>query len=229
MTVLGNKFAGGFGNNGTKAIEVNPTGGGTADQWLIAENVFDSFTTAVDLGPNVTGMMLGNNAWINNVTNLIDASAGSKGAAFLDRMGIGVVNSVTPTKELHIKSTQMVRPRIYLEGAIGSSPGVEFAFDGNNTRRAALVGTAAGSSGVQLELFTKPDGLGAPVQRLVVDKDGNALWGSANFQEMIELSADPAAPADHKARLFMRDNGSGRTQFCVRFATGAVQVLATQP
>src|SRR5881409_781486 len=134
-------------------------------------------------------------------------------------MGIGAENGVTSTKELYIKSTQAVRPRIYLEGTAGtSSPGVEFAFDSANTQRAAMVATAAGA-GVQLELFTKPDGAGAIAQRLVVDKDGNAIWTSPNFQEMIEIS-DPAAPAaGNKARLFMRDSPSvpGKTQFCVRF------------
>jgi hypothetical protein len=31
------------------------------------------------------------------------------------------------------------------------------------------------------------------------------------------------------ARLFTRDNGSGKTQLCVRFATGAAIVIATEP
>ena len=30
-------------------------------------------------------------------------------------------------------------------------------------------------------------------------------------------------------RLIMGDNGAGKTQVCVRFATGAVQVIATEP
>lgn len=46
---------------------------------------------------------------------------------------------------------------------------------------------------------------------------------------MTELSADPAAGATNSARLYARDNGSGKTQLCVRFATGAVQVIATEP
>ena len=229
ITVVGNKFVGDMNGLGTKGIELNPSGGAATDRWLIAENIFHRFSTAVELGASVTGLMLGSNAYIGNTTNFINNSTGAKGATFLDRVGIGAENSVTPTKELHIKSTQATRPRIYLEGTAGtSSPGVEFAFDAINTQRAAIVATAVGA-GVQLELFTKPDGAGAIAQRLVLDKDGNARWTSANYQEMIELGADPAAPAANKARLFMRDNGSGKTQFCVRFPTGAVQVLATQP
>ncbi len=40
---------------------------------------------------------------------------------------------------------------------------------------------------------------------------------------------DPAAPAANGATLYARDNGAGKTELCVRFATGAVQVIATQP
>lgn len=48
------------------------------------------------------------------------------------------------------------------------------------------------------------------------------------FMELHERT-DPAAPAANNARLYIRDNGSGKTQFCVRYATGVVQVLNTQP
>jgi len=41
--------------------------------------------------------------------------------------------------------------------------------------------------------------------------------------------ADPAAPAADQAVVYVRDNGSGKTQLCVRFSSGAVQVLATEP
>jgi hypothetical protein len=48
------------------------------------------------------------------------------------------------------------------------------------------------------------------------------------FIQGIEVS-DPAAPSANKGRLYFRDNGSGKTQFCVRFPTGAIQVLSTEP
>lgn len=62
------------------------------------------------------------------------------------------------------------------------------------------------------------------------DSSGNALWAilAGGAQEMIEITA-PAAGATNSARLFARDNGSGKTQLAVRFATGAIQVLATEP
>lgn len=45
---------------------------------------------------------------------------------------------------------------------------------------------------------------------------------------MLEVSDPAAAPVDG-ARLYARDNGAGKTQLCVRFATGATQVIATEP
>jgi hypothetical protein len=33
----------------------------------------------------------------------------------------------------------------------------------------------------------------------------------------------------NQARLFVKDNGAGKTQLCVRFHTGAVQVIETEP
>lgn len=42
-------------------------------------------------------------------------------------------------------------------------------------------------------------------------------------------TTDVAAPSDGQAVLYVKDNGAGKEQLCVRFATGAVQVLATEP
>jgi hypothetical protein len=227
VVVVGNKLAGDLG--GTKGIEMSPTGGGATERWLISENQFEGLTVALEVGAGVTELMLGNNAYIGNATNLVNASTAGRGATFLDRIAIGAENTVVPTKEVHLKSPLAGRPRVYLEGVAGvSSPGVEFAFDAANGRRGAIVGTAAGTSGVQLELFTKPDGAGI-AQRLVVDKDGNALWRSPNFQEMVSVPVNPAPPTTGLGRLFMRDTGTGKTQLCVRFATGPIQVLATEP
>lgn len=56
--------------------------------------------------------------------------------------------------------------------------------------------------------------------------DGRVLM--TRYAEMVEV-ATPSAPDANHARLFIRDNGSGKTQLCVRFHTGSVRVLATQP
>lgn len=51
----------------------------------------------------------------------------------------------------------------------------------------------------------------------------------ARHIEYTELAADPAAPAVNNARVYTRDDGTGKTQLCVRFNTGAIIVLAAQP
>lgn len=53
--------------------------------------------------------------------------------------------------------------------------------------------------------------------------------GDTNGIEMRELAADLAAPASNRGRVYMKDNGAGKTQLVVRFPTGAVQVIATEP
>lgn len=55
--------------------------------------------------------------------------------------------------------------------------------------------------------------------------DASTGGGQLQFIE----TTDPSAPAANNCILYSRDNGSGKTQLCVRFPTGAVQVLATEP
>ena len=49
-----------------------------------------------------------------------------------------------------------------------------------------------------------------------------------NYIELLEIS-DPSAPSSNLGRLYVKDNGAGKTQLVVRFPTGAVQVIATEP
>jgi hypothetical protein len=51
---------------------------------------------------------------------------------------------------------------------------------------------------------------------------------TTKWYELTEISA-PAAPIANRARLFARVNGVGKTQLCVRFQSGAVQVIKTEP
>lgn len=50
----------------------------------------------------------------------------------------------------------------------------------------------------------------------------------AGFIDITEITA-PSAPSTNRGRLFMQDNGAGKTQLCVRFPTGATQIIATEP
>jgi len=51
---------------------------------------------------------------------------------------------------------------------------------------------------------------------------------TANAIRMIEIS-EPTNPSANEGVFFLKDNGAGKTQACVRFASGATQVYATEP
>ena len=60
--------------------------------------------------------------------------------------------------------------------------------------------------------------------------------GGGNFTVLdVEFFIDiaeqprPDAPPANTARIFVRPTTGGRSQLCVRFPTGAVRVLATEP
>jgi hypothetical protein len=55
--------------------------------------------------------------------------------------------------------------------------------------------------------------------------DGRIFGNS--YLELAEHS-NPVAPPSNRARLYVRDNGSGKTQLCVRFHNGVIRVIATQ-
>jgi len=83
-------------------------------------------------------------------------------------------------------------------------------------------GSATGVSGVTYGVHGRavsPDGFGVFSAGAV---------GTDSFVQLQEQGSDPAAPDNTHARLFIRDNG-GKTELCVRFASGAVQVISTEP
>lgn len=53
----------------------------------------------------------------------------------------------------------------------------------------------------------------------------NLFDGAMQFTEISE----PSAGASNTGRLYAKDNGGGKTQLCVRFASGASQCFATEP
>lgn len=69
-----------------------------------------------------------------------------------------------------------------------------------------------------LHLLTR-SGTTAPAIHIAADA-GHILLGE---------QTDPAAPAANFGALYVRDNGAGKTQLVVRFPTGAIQVIATEP
>ena len=107
------------------------------------------------------------------------------------------------------------------------------------TKRLYLGGTAAGfnirdASNVftlatgGLNYLTISGATGLATFPFSIDLPGGSSNGYIQIGEFNGTS-DAAAPSDNKARIYVRDNGAGKEQLVVRFNTGAVQVLATEP
>lgn len=47
--------------------------------------------------------------------------------------------------------------------------------------------------------------------------------------DMARTSVVPDAPSARRGGYFFQDDGAGKMQFCVRFPSGVVQILATEP
>ncbi len=56
---------------------------------------------------------------------------------------------------------------------------------------------------------------------------GRVAWSA--YHDLVEQPSDPAAPAANTARFFARDSGFGKTELCVRFPSGDVQVISSEP
>lgn len=110
-------------------------------------------------------------------------------------------------------------------GAVSS----DLDLDGN-----ALFIDADGDSRIQentddiISIYTAgAEGLRIQNTRIEI-RGGRELYIGAGRTTLTEI-ADPGNAAANNARLYARDNGSGRTQLVVVFSSGVEQVLATEP
>lgn len=89
---------------------------------------------------------------------------------------------------------------------------------------------AANGSAVMTEAF-RWTATGVGVKTAANPTEALELAGNFTHTGFIQGTeiADPAAPAANQGRLYFRDNGAGKTQLVVRFPTGAIQVIATEP
>ncbi len=102
------------------------------------------------------------------------------------------------------------------------------------------VGNVQSQAAANLDVFQKgaldmrlssANAAAAQVARLLIQSGVDVARVQLNeaFFELLELAADPAAGAINSGRLYARDNGAGKTQIVARFASGAIQVIATEP
>lgn len=83
------------------------------------------------------------------------------------------------------------------------------------------------------EFFSRRIGTGGASDNFDILTDGQrrfSIRGTAPAIEGRPATATPSAPVEVGAGvLFFRNDGSGKAQLCVRFPSGAVQILATEP
>jgi hypothetical protein len=96
---------------------------------------------------------------------------------------------------------------------------------GQSTVSYGVVGSSSTSSGVWGDSLSGYGVRGTSTSGYAVYAGGRL--GVQQYVDVAEI-ADPAAPSANQARLFVRDSG-GKTQLCVRFPTGVVQVIKTEP
>ncbi len=126
----------------------------------------------------------------------------------------------------------------WIEIAAGTAPSIRTMAAGGGTERAIdfkfgstqIIRLGSGITCSQPLLFSADNALNigaSGVNRPRSIYVGTSIVNAGYFD--ISEIAEPAAPAADTGRLFVKDNGSGKSQLCVRFATGATQVIATEP
>lgn len=86
------------------------------------------------------------------------------------------------------------------------------AFGPKDSERAARLGT------------TSPH----PIEYITHGRVRKRTLGSDAIDEWLIVDADPAAPPPGRAYEYYRSSG-GKVQKCVRFPSGAIQILVTEP
>jgi hypothetical protein len=181
-----------------------------------------------------------------NVLHDARAKTGVYGYAAQDASAVGVVGESvdgigvlglatgggTAALGLFARSNSADAPAIGARSA-GDSTGIVAKSGGGSfpspKAKTGAYGYAAQDSGSKGVWGTSPAGHG-------IHGESSSGWAGyfdgrllvKKYMELVEIGT-PTAPGSNHARLFIRDNGSGKTQLCVRFHTGVVKVLATQP
>jgi hypothetical protein len=204
VTVNGNTVEGGNLTD-QRGIRTSLTDGSEFGDVSIVGNVLRNLTRGVDLGLMVRATVMGN--VIRNVSEYainVDINADTL-------QDISVIGNVIN----------------------GSIAGVRFGGTGGVGSKARAFGNViSGSSFADIvndsgwTMLTYDSGDRWTISALWI---GGAVSNGANYLQFFEQTADSAAGSANTARVFARDNGSGKTQLVARFPSGATQVIATEP
>jgi parallel beta-helix repeat protein len=123
-----------------------------------------------------------------------------------------------------------------LQSATGSWR-FERIIDGGAQFPALVVSDTATGAGIPVTIQAETEQPGGYAFRAIragltywdVDASGNMRFPEGGYIELSKREGDPEIPLPNTARLYLRDDGGGRAQLCARFASGAVQVISTEP
>lgn len=204
------------GTTGTKLVglevDVVPATGTTVGSGTagIIANIFNIATSA----PVLQAGAVGSGTWGNGILTsaitgahyAVESSNTTTSVSFIDPRN-GTYSSAA------VRLGKTASQGISVGGdAFGTSPYL-FADSSNN-----LVAAMGSTNAIQIQNLS-----GTAIANIL------SLNGGAVMEFVTESSADAAAPSSNGARLYTKDNGAGKTQLAVRFATGAVQIIATEP
>jgi hypothetical protein len=199
--ITGTAIVGAVGSTDNAILRADGTGGGTAQ---------GSAATMTDAGAPT---------FRNSVTVQKTGGAGVAGLEVATdplNTGIDAITILTPSNG----------GRVYF-GKSGNLPGSIVYNNANNESFGNIISTAAhyqilsyGATGITLQPFNGAVTL-SPLA-------ASGVRITSSHLELDEVTS-PAAPAANKARLFIEDNGSGKTRLMVRFPSGATQQISIEP
>lgn len=188
----------------------------------LLEDVIGDVITSKDFGGQSDGVT--NDTTAINLGIAALSALGKSAVMFLPRNTVYTVNSLAMNTNVALIDL--------------SDPGnVKFLFNEEPIGPATQGGIVIKTVGVNGILMRVEDGgvEGDPYLDILNENTGNLAGVSfakcrlTGTIGITESATTPNAPPANAAYIFTRDNGSGKTELCVRFNTGAVQVLSTEP
>jgi hypothetical protein len=184
-------------------------------------------TTKISNGTTTSTVLWGSS---NSGYGVAGSSSSSIGVSGSSSSSTGVYGSSTTGIGVYGFSSTQDQPALRGHSSLGNSTGVQGTSGSPPPTRAktGVHGYAVQDSAARGVVGETTSGHG--VHGIATTGYGGYFAGkvyTTKWYEAAETST-PAAPLANRARIFLRDNGSGLTQLCVRFHTGSVKVLATQ-
>ena len=118
----------------------------------------------------------------------------------------------------------IIEEQRHIAGATGDATTRLYSSGGGNTAALRVIADTTNGRAVVDNELRVTNGLYVGGIATAPTDDDIMLDGYIHFKA--EVAA--AAPAANEAKLYIKDNGSGKTQLCVKFADGSAQVLATE-